>query len=128
MNAMRYFSIGSDPQNDLQLPATDCAPFHLLLGQDQAKNVLIASRAAGAGYLLNGQLVTQTSYLQAGDELRVGSNVVDWMRVFDISSVEMSVGEEQQKSTSEKHNGLRFQLIFIYLAIALLIFLIAFYI
>jgi hypothetical protein len=50
------------------------------------------------------------------------------MRVFDISSVEMSVGEEQQKSTSEKQNGLRFQLIFIYLAIALLIFLIAFYI
>jgi hypothetical protein len=106
MKATRYFSIGSDPQNDLQFATTECVPFHLLLGQDQSGNVWVASRTAGAFYQLNGQLGTQTMALEAGDELSIA----------------------QKEAAEEKQKGLRFQLIFIYIAIALLLFLMAFYI
>jgi|688.fasta_scaffold435960_2 hypothetical protein len=128
MKATRYFSIGSDPQNELQLSTTECAPFHLLLGQDQSGNVWVASRTAGAFYQLNGQLGTQTIALEAGDELSIGPNRIDWMQVFGISPAEIVAREAQKEVAEEKQKGLRFQLIFIYIAIALLIFLMAFYI
>ena len=128
MKAMRYFSIGSDPQNELQLATTECVPFHLLLGQDQSGNIWVASRTAGAFYQLNGQLATQTMALEAGDELAIGPNRIDWMSIFDISPAEIVVKATQHKEEEEKQKGLRFQLIFIYIAIALLIFLMAFYI
>jgi hypothetical protein len=128
MKAMRYFSIGSDPQNELQLATTDCVPFHLLLGQDQSGNIWVASRTAGAFYQLNGQLATHTMALEAGDELAIGAYPIDWMSIFDISPAEIVVKATQHKEEEEKQKGLRFQLIFIYIAIALLIFLMAFYI
>jgi hypothetical protein len=128
MKATRYFSIGSDPQNDLQLASTECVPFHLLLGQDQAGNVWVASRTAGAFYQVNGQLNTQTIALDAGDEISIGANRVDWMQVFGISPAEIVAKEAQKEVAEEKQKGLRFQLIFIYIAIALLLFLMAFYI
>ena len=128
MKATRYFSIGSDPQNELQLATAECVPFHLLLGQDQSGNVWVASRTAGAFYQLNGQLATKTLALEAGDELSIGSNRIDWMQVFGISPTEIVEREAQKEVAEEKQKGLRFQLIFIYIAIALLIFLMAFYI
>jgi hypothetical protein len=128
MQATRYFSIGSNPQNDLQLTATESVPFHLLLGQDQAGNVWVASRTARAFYQLNGQLATKTIALEAGDELSIGANRIDWMAVFGISPAEIGAREAQKEAIVEKQKGLRFQLIFIYIAIALLIFLMAFYI
>lgn len=128
MKATRYFSIGSDSQNELQLATTECAPFHLLLGQDQAGNVWVASRTAGAFYQLNGQLAHKTLALEAGDELSIGSNRIDWMQVFGISPTEIVEREAQKEAANEKQKGLRFQLIFIYIAIVLLIFLMAFYI
>lgn len=128
MKATRYFSIGSDPQNELQLATTECVPFHLLLGQDQSGNIWVASRTAGAYYELNGQVSSQTTALEVGDKLAIGAYPIDWMSIFDISPAEIVVKATQHKEEEEKQKGLRFQLIFIYLAIALLVFLMAFYI
>jgi hypothetical protein len=128
MKATRYFSIGSDPQNELQLETTACFPFHLLLGQDHAGNVWVASRTAGAFFQLNGELTTQTHLLEPGDDLAIGPNHIDWMDIFGISPTEIVAREAQKEVAKEKQKGLRFQLIFIYLAIALLVFLMAFYI
>jgi hypothetical protein len=50
------------------------------------------------------------------------------MQVFGISPAEIVAREAQKEVSEEKQKGLRFQLIFIYIAIALLIFLMAFYI
>ena len=128
MKATRYFSIGSDPQNDLQLAATASAPFHLLLGQDQSGVVWTSSRTAGAFYELNGQVSSQTTTLEVGDKLAIGAYPIDWMSIFDISPAEIVEKATQHKEEGEKQKGLRFQLIFIYIAIALLIFLMVFYI
>lgn len=128
MKATRYFSIGSDPQNDLQFTAATCAPFHLLLGQDREGNIMAASRTAGAYFQINGEQTNQTHALQPGDELTIGPNLIDWMGIYGISQSEIVTREAQKEATEEKQKGLRFQLIFIYIAIALLIFLMAFYI
>ncbi len=128
MKATRYYSIGSDPQNDLQFEAAICAPFHLLLCQDQSGAVWVSSRTAQAYYQLNGNPTTQTRALEAGDELSVGPQNIDWMHIFGISPAEIVAREEQVKAVEEKQKGLSFQLIFIYLAIALILFLMAFYI
>jgi hypothetical protein len=128
MKATRYYSIGSDPQNDLQLAAASCAPFHLLLCQDPNGSVWVSSRTAQARYHLNGHSATQTSTLEAGDELFVGPDNIDWMHIFGISPAEIAAREVQNKAADEKQKGLSLQLIFIYIAIALILFLMAFYI
>lgn len=128
MKAKRYFSIGSDSQNDLQFDPSACAPFHLLLCQDQNGSVWVSSRIAQAPYQLNGRLDSQTRILHVGAELFVGKHRIDWMSIFDISPDEIVVQELENKAVDAKQKGMRFQLIFIYLAIALILFLMAFYI
>jgi len=128
MKAKRYLSIGSDSQNDLQFDASACAPFHLLLCQDQNGSVWVSSRTAQAPYQLNGHPDTQTRILDAGDELFVDKHHIDWMPIFGISPDEIVAQQVQIKAADEKQKGMRFQLIFIYLAIALILFLMAFYI
>lgn len=128
MKAKHYLSIGSDSQNDLQFAPSACAPFHLLLCQDLNGLVWVSSRTAQAPYQLNGQTESHTRILNVGAELFVGQHHIDWMPIFGISADEIVVQEEQNKAAQEKQKGMRFQLIFIYLAIALLLFLMAFYI
>jgi hypothetical protein len=50
------------------------------------------------------------------------------MPIFGISPDEIVAQQVQIKAADEKQKGMRFQLIFIYLAIALILFLMAFYI
>ena len=128
MKATRYYSIGSDPQNDLQFEAALCVPFHLLLCQDRNGSVWVSSRTAQARYHLNGHSATQTRILEAGDELFVGPSHIDWMHIFGISPAEIVAREVLNKAADEKQKGLSLQLILIYIAIAVILFLMAFYI
>jgi heme/copper-type cytochrome/quinol oxidase subunit 2 len=66
--------------------------------------------------------------LHAGDTLSIGAQTVDWMRIFGITEAEISLQEAQAENAAQENKGLRMQLIFIYLAVALVLFLIAFYI
>jgi hypothetical protein len=128
MNAKKYFSIGSEAQNDLQLSEAFCAPFHLFLYRDSYDHIMVANRTAGANYHLNGQICTHTKKLHANDTLHIGSQQIDWMAIFEISEVEISAIEAQEESALQEQKGLRIQLVLIYVAIAALLFLMAFYI
>mgnify|MGYP003913118179 CR=1 FL=1 len=128
MNATRYFSIGSEAQNDLQLPDATCAPFHLILYRDPSQQILVANRMAHAVYELNGQSCSKTMTLRAGDTLSIGAQTINWMHIFGITEAEISLQEAQAENAAQENKGLRMQLIFIYLAVALVLFLIAFYI
>ena len=128
MKAKRYLSIGSDSQNDLQFATSAWAPFHLLLCQDQNGSVWVSSRTAQAPYQLNGHSDSQTRILDIGDELFVGQHRIDWMPIFGISADQIVAQEVENKAADAKQKGMRFQLIFIYLAIALILFLMALYI
>jgi heme/copper-type cytochrome/quinol oxidase subunit 2 len=83
---------------------------------------------AHAVYELNGQSCSKTMTLRAGDTLSIGAQTVDWMRIFGITEAEISLQEAQAENAAQENKGLRMQLIFIYLAVALVLFLIAFYI
>jgi flagellar basal body-associated protein FliL len=50
------------------------------------------------------------------------------MHIFGITEAEISLQEAQAENAAQENKGLRMQLIFIYLAVALVLFLIAFYI
>jgi hypothetical protein len=50
------------------------------------------------------------------------------MSIFDISEEEISAREVKEEAVQQEQKGLRIQLVFIYLAIALVLFLLAFFI
>lgn len=128
MNPVRYYSIGSHASNNLKLDAGQSAPFHLMLHKDQTGQVLVSTRMARAFYQLNGESRSEMVVLQPGDQLSIGAQQINWMQVFSITAEEII-----QRQTTEAHNqteqkGMRIQLVLIYLAIIVLLFLMAFYI
>jgi FHA domain len=128
MNAIKYYTIGSELQNDLPITGADCASFHLLLMRNASGQVLVSNRLPQNGYAINGQQYLHLMALQAGDELSIGGQKINWMTIFDISEEEISAREVKEEFVKQEQKGLRIQLVFIYLAIALVLFLLAFFI
>jgi hypothetical protein len=128
MNAVRYYSIGSHASNNLKLAASNCAPFHLMLHKDQTGQVLVSTRMAQASFHLNGSPRNETVALQPGDELSIGAQQINWMQVFSITAEEIIHKQTTEANNQTERKGMRIQLILIYLAIVVLLFLMAFYI
>ncbi len=128
MHTRKYFSIGADPHNDLQLAAPDIKPFHLLLHRDEAGQVLVSTRAPGALFSINDEECKALYSLGPQDRLALASQVIDWKAIFEISQEEIEVVEQMQSKAVETDKSLQIQLILIYAAIAALLILMAFYI
>ncbi|MEY5001183.1 MAG: hypothetical protein RLZZ211_1219 [Bacteroidota bacterium] len=128
MNAIKYYTIGSELQNNLQISGAGCAPFHLLLMRNSNGQVLVSNQLPQNGYAINGQQYLQMMVLQAGDTLTIEGQNINWMSIFDISDEEISAREVKEEVVKQEQKGLRIQLVFIYLAIALVLFLMAFFI
>jgi FHA domain len=79
MNAIKYYTIGSELQNDLPITGADCASFHLLLMRNASGQVLVSNRLPQNGYAINGQQYLHLMALQAGDELSIGGQKINWM-------------------------------------------------
>lgn len=128
MNAVRYYSVGSHPSNNLKLDAANSAPFHLMLHKDQTGQVLVSTRMAQAAFHLNGSPRNEMVALQPGDELSIGAQQINWMQVFSITAEEIIHKQTIEANNQTERKGMRIQLVLIYLAIVVLLFLMAFYI
>lgn len=128
MNERKYFSIGSDPNNDLQLVASDINPFQLLLYRNEAGQVFVSARSSGASFQINDEEHTALYSLQAQDKLALAGHFIDWKAIYDISQEEIQEVEQTQTKVFETEKQLKIQLILIYTAIAALLLLMAFYI
>jgi hypothetical protein len=128
MNAVRYYSVGSHGSNNLKLDASISAPFHLLLHKEQTGQVLVSTRMPQASFQLNGAQRNEMVALQPGDELSIGVQQINWMQVFSINEEEISHKQTIEANNQTESKGMRIQLVLIYLAIAVLLFLMAFYI
>lgn len=128
MHTRKYFSIGTDPHNDLQLAAPDIKPFHLLLHRDEAGQVLVSTRAPGALFSINDEECKALYYLGPQDRLALSSQVIDWMSIFEITPEVIKAVEINNKQEVEIEKKLNLQLVLIYIAIAALLVLMAFYI
>lgn len=128
MNAVRYYSVGSHPSNNLKLDAANSAPFHLMLHKDQTGQVLVSTRMAQAAFHLNGSPRNEMVALQPGDELSIGAQPINWMQVFSITAEEIIHKQTIEANNQTERKGMRIQLVLIYLAIVVLLFLMAFYI
>lgn len=128
MHTRKYFSIGADTHNDLQLAAPDFKPFHLLLHRDEAGQVLVSTRAPGALFSINDEECKALYSLGPQDRLTIASQVIDWKSIFEISQEDIKVVEQMQTKAIETDKRLQIQLILIYTAIAALLILMAFYI
>ena len=128
MNAVRYYSIGSHASNNLKLDAAISAPFHLMLFKDQTGQVLVATRMDGASFYLNGATRNEMVALQPGDKLSIGAQQINWMQVYAITAEEIIHKQTTEANNQTERKGMRIQLVLIYLAIIVLLFLMAFYI
>jgi len=128
MNARKYFSIGSDPTNELQLAGVGIQPFHLFLHKDAAGQVFASSRAPGALFSINNQAHTELYCLQAQDSLTLAGHLIDWKAIFEISQEEIQEVEQTKTQAFEADKRLKMQLILIYTAVAALLILMVFYI
>ena len=128
MNAVKYYSIGSHASNHLQLDAATCSPFHLMLYKDQRGQVLVTTRMAQALYHLNESPRKEMLALQPGDHLAVGDQQINWMQVFGITAEEIIEKQTTEENNQSAQKGMRIKLVLIYLAIIVLLFLMAFYI
>jgi hypothetical protein len=128
MNAVRYYSIGSHASNNLKLDATISAPFHLMLHKDQTGQVLVTTRMPQTSFHLNGAPRNEMVVLQPGDELSIGAQQINWMQIFSITAEEIIYQQTTEENNQTERKGMRIQLVLIYLAIVVLLFLMAFYI
>jgi hypothetical protein len=128
MNAVRYYSIGSHASNSLKLNAAISAPFHLMLHKDQTGQVLVTTRMAQASFELNGVPRNEMVALQPGDKLSIGAQQINWMQFFSITAEEIIHKQTNEENIQTERKGMRIQLVLIYLAIIVLLFLMAFYI
>lgn len=128
MDTRKYFAIGSDPHNDMQLDAPDIKPFHVLLYKAEAGQVFVSTRAPGALFRINDQIHSEFYSLDPHDKLELAGHFIDWKAIFEISQEEIQVVEQLQTKAIETDKRLQIQLILIYAAIAVLLILMAFYI
>lgn len=128
MNAVRYYSIGSHASNNLKLDAAISAPFHIMLYKDQTGQVLVTTRMSQASFHLNGEPRNEMVALQPGDVLSIGAQQINWMHIFSITAEEIMQKQTTEENNQTERKGMRIQLILIYLAIVVLLFLMAFYI
>lgn len=128
METLRYYSVGSHPSNALQLTSDHSAPFHALLLNDGRGHILVVNRASQHPLFVNGAPQRGLVELHAGDQLSIAAQPIDWMQIFGIKpEVHMELEVKEQNHISVQR-GLRVQLILIYLAVAIMLFLLAVYI
>ena len=128
MKGADIFNIGSATGNNIVLSGAAIAPFHLTLYKDSTGQVWVAARTAQFPYELNGEKQYLSVPLQAGDQLVVESNHIAWTSLFDIQETELRAQKSQIEAQQTAQKGLRLQLVLIYLAVLILLFLMAFYI
>ncbi len=128
MKWIKYYNLGSHASNNLRLDAASSAPFHLMLHKDQTGQVLVTTRMAQASFHLNGASRKEMVALQPGDELSIGAQQINWMQIFSITAEEIIQKQTTEENNQTERKGMRIQLVLIYLAIIVLLFLMAFYI
>jgi len=128
MNTRKYFSIGSNPNNDLQLEGAGINPFHLFLYKDAVGQVFVSTRAPGTLFTINNAAHKELYILETQDQLALAGHLIDWKAIFEISQEEIQVVKQTQTKAFETDKRLKIQLILIYTAIAALLILMAFYI
>jgi hypothetical protein len=127
MKSTRYFHIGSDPSNDQQIDGPNVTSFHVVLYQDYLGNVWVCSQTAGSAYSLNEVLENRTQRLVPGNELYIGAEPINWMSIFGVSVAEIEKISVEKKAHEVVQKKMNLQLVLIYLAIATILFLMAFY-
>ena len=128
MEMLRYYSIGCHPCNVLQLTSDQSAPFHALLYNDGRGHILVANRASQHPLFVNGAPHTGLVELHAGDQLSIAAQSIDWMQIFGVKPEEHMAHEEKEQNNISVQRGMRVQLVLIYLAVAIMLFLLAVYI
>lgn len=152
MESKIYWSIGSDAKNDSQIIAPGVAPFHILLLKDEMGRVFVCPRMSNAKFRSNGIEYNLVKELSPSCNLEIAHQSIDWRKIFKLPPIEFiaqtpneaesqspndAQGQEQipnseQNSLSEeksnKVKGINLQLVLIYTLIALMLFLLAFYI
>ncbi len=128
METLRYYSVGSHPSNALQLTNDHSAPFHALLYNDGRGHILVANRASQHPLFVNGAPHRGLVELHAGDQLSIATQPIDWMQVFGIKPEEHMKLEVKEQNNISVQRGMRVQLILIYVAVAIMLFLLAVYI
>ena len=128
MKRPMYYSLGSASSNDIILSGPTAVPFHLSLYKDSAGQVLAATRTPAAYYILNGVPQYHTAVLKPHDELSVAGQLIHWINLFDIDEAELNSFVKQEEQAEVAQKGMRLQLVLIYLAVVVLLFLMAFYV
>ena len=99
-----------------------------MLHKDQTGQVLVTTRMAQASFELNGVPRNEMVALQPGDKLSIGAQQINWMQFFSITAEEIIHKQTNEENIQTERKGMRIQLVLIYLAIIVLLFLMAFYI
>ena len=128
METLRYFSIGSHPSNALQLADDKSAPFHALLYNDGRGHILVANRASQHQLFVNGAPHKGLVELHAGDQLSIDAQAIDWMQIFGVKPEERIELEVKEQNNISVQRGMRVQLVLIYVAVAIMLILLAVYI
>lgn len=128
MNRSVYYSLGSASSNNIILSGPTAVPFHLSLYKDSDGQVLASTRTPGAYYILNGVPQYNTVKLKPHDELSVAGQLIHWINLFDIDEAELNSIVKQEEHAEVSQKGVRIQLVLIYVAVVVLLFLLGFYI
>lgn len=128
MNTLKYYSIGSHPNNDLQISAVPCAAFHLLLYKNDSAQVVVCTRMYQASFIVNGSSKNELYTLRPDDQLFIGTQMIDWMPIFAITAAQITQHQTSEAKIVKEQKGLRVQLVLIYLVVIAMLFLMAFYI
>lgn len=152
-----YWSIGSDAKNDSQIIAPGVSPFHILLLKDEMGRVFVCPRISNAKFRSNGIEYNLVKELSPSCNLEIANQNIDWRKIFKLPQIEIAdktpfsaqskgsahsqdqeregpeqiPNSEQAQPSAEKSNkvkGINLQLVLIYTFIALMLFLLAFYI
>ena len=78
---MKFITVGRSKENNVVIDDPQVALHHSQIVQDATGKILLSDLNSESGTFVNGQKVTHVS-LQKGDEVKVGSEVVQWEEFF----------------------------------------------
>ncbi|HGG57762.1 MAG TPA: FHA domain-containing protein [Nannocystis exedens] len=93
----RELRIGSDPSVDVVLRDPHVAPNHCRISEEGGQMVL---RDRGFGVRLNGQRCTEPTRLQEGDQIEIGSSLIELLRgrsQLDVAKVQDCIRHQPQQ-------------------------------
>lgn len=124
MALSKLIKIGSDEQNDLVFREPGVEAFHAEVYLDFNKNAYLTDLGSRSGTFVNGQRITSTVILTAGDRVRLGDRRelnLETLTGKTVESKTISKGASPRITTSNSfRENINLQLLLIYAGIALL--------